>query len=243
MKNISIILVFISTITLCMTDEVPSTGVFVLSPYHDSKCSLSSTKAAASGWVGSQKCWGFTSAASMKATAWTPTTSTLTFDLFAGNGDCSGNVAVSQGTMKCDGTCYPDAFNFDNYSTCIYVNLPFTGKFEFSSFTDNKCKSQTGNTGYYTGSNLCWITSSNTSMFPLKWTSSTSNLDVFIFGANGKCGGNTSVGTGLASIKCDGSCLDDGLNAGNYYSCEYNSSMKFIFPNLIVIFAFLLIFV
>ena len=243
MKILTIILVIISTIALCMTYEVSSTTFFLLSPYQDSKCTLSSTKATTTGWVGFQKCWGFTSAASIKATAWTPTTSTLTFDFFTGNGDCSGNVAVSQGTMKCDGTCYPDDFKFDSYSTCIYVDFPtppFTGKFEFSTFSDSQCKNQTENTGYFTGSNQCWITSSNTSIYPLEWTSSSLNLNAFIFGANGKCGGNRSGETGVSSIICNGSCLDNGL--GKYYSCEYSSSNKFILPNLIVLFVFLLIF-
>ena len=130
---------------------------------------------------------------------------------------CSGTANIANVNIACDGSCLPDGNNAGMYFTCLYINLPATTTFAFTSFTDNVCtKRGLLPVGLYKGDNLCWWTGGTTSIVPLTWDG-VKVLTVFSYGKSDKCYGSTAV-TVAGPIQCDGSCQKDAWGQ-TWYTC------------------------
>jgi predicted outer membrane repeat protein len=213
----------ISLFSIILTDAIPTQGYFVFTPYTDSSCMNNFIGINGSGagiYSGAKTCWDVSSSAnskySFKANSWTPTNSTIGLDVFTNVNDCSGIKSSSNFGLQCNGSCLSDDIN-KRYYTCIYINIP-NGNFNFTAFSDNTCKTNLGS-AIYTNSNLCWPTGVSKSLVP--WSYSNSNITLITFNTSAVCQGPVA---GVGNIQCDGTCLADKMNVGQYYSCKLNSS-------------------
>jgi len=128
--------------------------------------------------------------------------------------------------------------NLLTYYTCLYINLNVSQNFTISSYTDNKCSSNSIGSAIYSAKNLCWVTSVNSSMLPINLNSNSNSLSVITFG-NPYCVGGSLTVSG-ANLQCDGTCTQSGLISGTYYSCRNSASICFTYS--LSIFSILLYF-
>lgn len=236
MKSIISITLFLTLLKISLA-SVPTQGQFIFSPYGDADCTTPYGNDVPGALDTALSCWPVLETISMRPSDWDAETEILKVNLWTTSGSCSGDIAMPDAPVNCDGRCIQDAANPEKYFTCLYKNIPSVN-FQIREFSDNKCDNPTVNVASsYSSNDLCWSSSETNSFVPLSWQAYKNTMSVFYFASNDDCFGDDQVGT-KSEIKCDGSCV---LNTvGSYYQCSQSGSTHLV-VGLILTFALLVL--
>jgi hypothetical protein len=236
MKVLTILLIL--SYSLC---QYPTVGQFILVNYNDSNC-VTMIPNSVSQFNTSSSCWTVGNQ-SINPSTYNSTSNRLEVSFFNSSNSCGGSN-INMLAMNCSlSSCQPSPFNSNQYLKCMYSNVDLSAKFNISSFSDNKCTTNTG-TGNYSPNNYCWSTSQTSSVIPYTWNSASNTLSLVMFGNNQCIGGSTTTTAG--NMVCDGSCVQSGTAANTYYSCKLptvtpTSSSKFVMMSVSTLILFFFI--
>ena len=208
----------------CNYINIPKTTTFAFTTFSENTCKTRSALPVGL-YSGANICWKTSATTSMVPLSWDGS-KVLTLFAYGANGNCFGSTAVSAaGPINCDGSCLQDAFNTNQWYSCVAISMP-DGKFTISGFQDASCATAVSTPpGVYDNKQLCWITGPTTSILPTSYNTSDSTLTQYQWGSSGTCSGDVINLVGN-SWECDGTCTQDAFNKALWGKCTYMPLMS-----------------
>ena len=208
-------IVFISLMTQVLSQNLPSSGQFMITKYSDSKCQQVNH---VSLNLPNNPCWSSYFTHGIKATYYNTSSQELSFQYY--NSDSCYSTFYYNEKIICDNTCQPYPQNNEHSITCSYVPFPSKANFTFERYVDSECTQQKGIT-ILRGGSSCWKLGDSLSMTPIDFDiANIKDLTIVTFDDD-KCRGKRNQ---AEEIKCNSKCFGIGDKTDEYYRCSYVSS-------------------